>query len=47
VIASTRSTPEDERDTSYDPDEEYPWDCDLNAPCDADVQDLLSDEDDE
>jgi hypothetical protein len=39
--------PEDERDTSYDATEEYAWDCDRDAPDESDVQDLLSDEDDD
>ena len=37
--------PEDSRDTNYDPDEEYAWDCDLTAPGEADVADLLDDGD--
>lgn len=38
------SMPEEERDGSFDSDEEYPWDCDLTAPGEADVHDLVSED---
>lgn len=41
------SMPEDERDCSFDPDEEYPWDQDRDAPGEADVQDMLSDDEED
>lgn len=36
--------PEDSRDAAFDSDEEYPWDCDLDAPGESDVADLLDEE---
>lgn len=36
--------PEDERSGLFDADEEYGWDCDLDAPGESDVADLLDDE---
>lgn len=33
--------PEETRDGLYDRDEEYAWDCDLTAPGESDVADLL------
>jgi hypothetical protein len=37
--------PEESRSGLYDPDEEYAWDCDLDAPGESDVADLLDDSD--
>ena len=39
--------PEEERDAGPEVEDYYPWDCDNEAPGEADVHDLLSDEDDE
>lgn len=33
--------PEDERSGLYDADEEVPWDCDLDAPGESELADLL------
>jgi hypothetical protein len=38
--------PDDERDFGIDPDEEYPWDCDMGAAGEAETFDLLEDDDD-
>lgn len=37
--------PEDERDTDFDPTEDYPWDCDLTYPLDLEQDDDDEDED--
>jgi hypothetical protein len=37
--------PEDERDVVLDADEDFAWDCDLQAPGEAEVADLLEEED--
>lgn len=39
------STMPEERSVSFDPDEEFPWDCDLQAPTEADVAELLDEGD--
>lgn len=39
--------PEDARDGLYDADEECAWDCDLFAPGECEVADLLDDEGDD
>lgn len=39
--------PEDARDGLFDPDEEFPWDCDLTAPGESELADLLDDGEDE
>lgn len=39
-------TPEDCRDVNFDPDEDFAWDCDREAPGESDVADLLDDGDD-
>lgn len=41
------STMPDDRDVSYDPEEEFPWDCDLQASGESEVADLLDDGEDE
>lgn len=40
-------TPDDERSGLYDPDEEFPWDCDLDTAGEDEVQDDLLEEDEE
>ncbi len=41
------SMPEEVRDGLYDPDEDFPWDPDLQGPGESDVADLLDDGEEE
>lgn len=34
--AHSASMPEDARDCAFDPEEDYPWDCDLQWPFEGD-----------
>ena len=39
--------PDDERSTAFDPDEEYPWDCDATAAGESETFDLLDEGEDD
>ena len=39
--------PEDQRDVTYDPDEEFAWDCDLTAAGESETADLLDEGEDD